>query len=208
MKLYHWRVAPNPRRVRIFLAEKSITVSMEDSGGETQLHPEYMEKYGNARVPMLELDSGTCIWEAMAICRYFEELYPAPPLLGVDAADRAIVDMWERRAYEEGILGAAEVFRNSHPAFKDRGLAGSVESVPQIADLIERGRGRLRRLYSQLDQQLATNEFVAGPRYTVADITTLCAVDVAKWTNDGIPLDCANLGRWHEAVSVRPSASA
>jgi glutathione S-transferase len=209
MKLYHWKAAVNPRRVRVFLAEKGTTVPMEDVGGETQLHPQFIEKYRHALVPMLELDTGTCIWEAMAICRYFEDLYPDPPLMGVDAADRAIVDMWERRAYEEGLLGAEEVFRNSHPAFKDRGLAASAEPVPQIPDLIERGRRRLRRFYSQLDQQLATNEFVAGQRYTVADITTLCAIDFAKWTdNNGVPPGCANLRRWYAAVSARPSASA
>lgn len=208
MKLYYWKVAPNPRRVRIYLAEKDIAVPMEDVGGETHLHPEYIEKYGRSLVPMLELDTGTCIWEAMAICRYFEDVHPDPKLMGVDAKDKAIVEMWERRAYEEGLLGAIEVFRNSHPAFKDRGLAGSAEPVPQIADLIERGRGRLRRFYSQIDRQLATNEFVAGQRYTVADITTLCAIDFAKWTNNGIPSECANLRHWYEAVSARPSARA
>jgi len=208
VKLYYWKVAPNPRRVRVFLAEKHIAVPMEDAGGETHLYPEYIEKYGRALVPMLELDTGTCIWEAMAICRYFEDLHPAPPLMGVDATDKAIVEMWERRAYEEGLLGAVEVFRNSHPAFKDRGLAGSAEPVPQIADLIERGRGRLRRFYSQVERQLEINEFVAGERYTVADITTLCAIDFAKWTKNGIPPECANLSRWYGAVSARPSASA
>ena len=167
MKLYHWKIAPNPRRVRIFLAEKEIALPMEDVGGETQLRPDYIEKYGHALVPMLELDTGVCIWEAMAICRYFEDLHPDPPLMGVDATDRAIVEMWEGRAYEEGMLGGAEAFRNSHSAFKDRGLAGSAEPVPQIAQLIERGRGRLRRFYSQLERQLATNKFVAGERYTV-----------------------------------------
>ena len=208
MKLYNWKVAPNPRRVRVFLAEKDIEVPMEDVGGEAHLHPEYIEKYGRALVPMLELDTGTCIWEAMAICRYFEKVHPDPPLMGVNATDGAIVEMWERRAYEEGLVGAIEVFRNSHPAFKDRGLAGSAEPVPQIDDLIERGRGRMRRFYSQLERQLATNEFVAGQRYTVADITTLCAIDFAKWTNNGIPPQCANLSRWYEAISGRPSAAA
>ena len=85
---------------------------------------------------------------------------------------------------------------------------GSTEPVPQIPQLIERGRGRLRRFYSQLERQLATNEFVAGERYTVTDITTLCAIDFAKWTNNGIPPECANLSHWYEAVSARPSASA
>jgi glutathione S-transferase len=181
---------------------------MEDAGGETHLRGEYVERYGRAVVPMLELDTGTCIWEAMAICRYFEDLHPDPPLMGVDATDRAIVEMWERRAYEEGMLGAAEAFRNSHPAFVDRGLAGSSEPVSQIAALIERGRGRLRRFYSQLDRQLAANEFVAGQRYSVADITTLCAIDFAKWTDNGILPEHASLSRWYEAVSARPSAIA
>jgi glutathione S-transferase len=208
MKLYHWSVAPNPRRVRMFLAEKDISVPMEDVGQDANLRPEYAEKFGRALVPMLELDNGACIWEAMAICRYFEDLYPDPRLMGKDAADKAIVEMWERRAYEEGLLGAVEVFRNSHPAFKDRGLAGSSEPVPQIVDLVERGRGRLRRFYRQMEHQLATNEFVTGPQYSVADITTLCAIDFAKWTNNGIPPECVNLSRWYDLVSARSSATA
>lgn len=208
MKLYHWKVAPNPRRVRMFLAEKGVEVPMEDVGGEVALQTDYCEHYPFALVPMLELDDGTKIGEAMAICRYFEELHPDPPLMGTDAKDKAVVEMWERRANEGGLLGGIEVFRNSHPAFKDRGLPGSAEPVPQIADLIERGRGRLRRFYPQLERQLATNEFVAGRRYTVADITTLCAIDFAKWTDNGIPPACVNLSRWYEMVSTRPSASA
>ena len=105
MKLYVWGKAPNPRRVLIYLEEKGIDVPLEDvGGGKGRLKPEYLARYPQATVPMLELDDGTQIGEAMAICRYFEELHPEPPLMGVDARDKAIVEMWERRAYEEGLL--------------------------------------------------------------------------------------------------------
>ena len=159
-------------------------------------------------VPMLELDDGTCIGEAMAIARYFEELHPNPPLMGTDAKDKAIVEMWEKRANEEGMLAASELFRNTHPAFAERGLPGSAQPIPRIPQLVDRARARLARFYMKFDEQLATNEFVAGKRYTIADATTLCGVDFAKWTDSDIPSECKHLRRWYEAVSARPSAKA
>jgi glutathione S-transferase len=123
MKIYDWHIAPNPRRLHIYLAEKGIKVPLEEVGGDDlKLKPSYVAKYPHAMVPMLELDDGTCIGEAMAICRYFEEVNPDPPLMGTDAKDKAIVEMWEKRANEEGMLAASELFRNTHPKFADRGL--------------------------------------------------------------------------------------
>lgn len=126
-------------------------------------------------VPVLELDDGTLIGEAMAICRYFEELYPDPPLMGTDAKDKAIVEMWEKCANEEGMLAASELFRNTHPSFVDRGLPGSAESIKQHPYLVEHAKARLGRFYRKFDAQLANKEFFAGKRYTIADATTLCA---------------------------------
>lgn len=208
MKLYVWGTAPNPRRVKIYLAEKGLTVPMEEVGGEgAALKPEYKAKYPSALVPMLELDDGTQIGEAMAICRYFEAMHPTPPLMGTDAKDQALVEMWERRAYDEGMVGAAEVFRNSHPLFAGRSIPGYAEEVAQQAQLVTRGKQRLAKFFSVFDAQLAHHEFVAGARYSVADITTLCSVDFARHlAKVPIPEACAHLQRWYAAMNARPSA--
>jgi glutathione S-transferase len=210
MKLYVWRRAPNPRRVLVYLAEKGIEIATEDVGGEgARLKPEYCARYPQATVPMLELDDGTQIGEAMAICRYLEELHPEPPLFGRDPKERALADMWERRAYEEGLVAAAEVFRNTHPLFVDRGLPGIPVPLPQVPALADRGRLRLECFYRKFDRELGSRRFVAGDRFTVADITTLAAVDFAVGVaRVPIPEDCGNLRRWHAEVSARPSARA
>lgn len=209
MQLYVWGKAPNPRRVRMYLAEKGLTVPMQDAGDGPQLSVSYKTKYPFAMVPMLELDDGTQIGEAMAICRYFETLHPTPALMGTDAKDKAVIEMWERRAYDEGLIGAAEVFRNTHPAFKDRSIPGHADPVPQVQGLQSRGRQRLGRFFEMLDRQLKDNEFVAGNRISVADITALCAIDFAKnRAETGIPDDHSYLRKWYEAVSARPSAAA
>ena len=122
MKLHSWGAAPNPRRVLIYLAEKGIELEVVEAGEGAHLTDGYLARYEGRIVPMLELDDGTQIGEAMAICRYLEDGYPAPPLFGVNRRDRALVDMWERRAELEAFAGLAEVFRNSTPAFAGRGL--------------------------------------------------------------------------------------
>ncbi len=209
MKIYDWHIAPNPRRLHIYLAEKGIKVELEEVSGEDfKLKPSYVAKYPHAMVPMLELDDGTLIGEAMAIARYFEELHPDPPMMGTDAKDKAIVEMWEKRANEEGMLAASELFRNTHAAFAERGLPGSAQPVPCIPALVDRAKARLARFFKKFDAQLANNEFVAGKRYTIADATTLCGIDFAKWTDVDIPQECKHLRRWYEAVSARPSAKA
>ena len=209
MQLYVWGKAPNPRRVRMYLAEKGLAVPMEDAGDGPQLSASYKAKYSFAMVPMLELDDGTQIGEAMAICRYFETLHPTPALMGTDAKDKAVIEMWERRAYDEGLIGAAEVFRNTHPAFKDRSIPGHSDPVPQIEALQTRGRQRLGRFFGMLDRQLDDNEFAAGSHFSVADITALCAIDFAKSRAETtIPEDHIHLRRWYGAVSSRPSAAA
>ena len=210
MKLYEWGAAPNPRRVRIFLAEKGIEVPSEDVGvpNSGDLRPEFLAAHPHRRVPLLELDDGTCIGEAMAICRYFEALHPKPPLMGHDPKEMAVIDMWERIAEFEGLHAVSENFRNSRRTFTDRALAGYADALPQIPELIERGAARTRIFFEKVDAQLADNEFVAGDSYSTADITTLCTVDFAKFCKLVVPDGCVNLLRWHEAVSARPSAKA
>ena len=209
MKLYVWRGAPNPRRVLVYLAEKGIEVPLEDVGGEgARLKPDFVARYPQATVPMLELDDGTQIGEAMVICRWFESRNPEPPLFGADPVEQALVDMWERRIYEEGLHGAAEVFRNKHPLFVDRALPGTSAPVPQLPGLVERGRGRVARFYEKLDAELARHRYVAGERFSVADVTALVTVDFAASGKLGIPEGLENVRRWHQEVSARPSARA
>jgi len=210
MKLYDFKHAPSPRRVRIFLAEKGLTVPMEtvDLVKKDQFRPEYRALNPACTVPSLVLDDGTVIGESAAICRYFEELHPEPNLLGRDAKECALIEMWNRWIEFNGYLRAADVLRNTEPRFADRGLPGLEGGVPQIPDLAARGHAALGRLYERLDGELANREFVAGPRYTVADITLLVTVDFASRFGAPVPESRPHLRRWHTAVSARPSAGA
>ncbi len=209
MKLYNWQFAPNCRRVRMFVLEKGLDLpSIEEViGDDLRLVPDYLRTWPHAMVPMLELDDGTRIGEAMAICRFFEDEFPDPPLMGTNGREKGTIEMWERRAYDEAMIGTAKVFRNSHPQFADRGLPGTTEKVPQIADLIERGKGRVARFYHKFDDQLRDHRYVAGDRFSAADITTLCATDFARFNGLDIPADCPSVERWHAEISARPSAA-
>jgi glutathione S-transferase len=208
LKLYDYKQAPNCRRVRIFLAEKGIDVPREtvDLRAGAHLLPEFLSINPHGVVPMLELDDGTRIGESMAICRYFEELQPEPALFGTDIRERAIVEMWNRRIEIEGFLAVADVFRNSVPAFRDKGLPGTNDPVEQIPALIERGTQAAARFLRRLDARLSENEYLVGERFTVADITALVTVDFAKWARLSVPSDCENVLRWHSLVAARPSA--
>lgn len=208
MKLYNWQFAPNCRRVRLFVLEKGLDLPgiEEVIGSGLRLLPQYVDQWPHAMVPMLELDDGTRIGEAMAICRYFEDEYPGPKLMGGNGREKGTIEMWERRAYDDGMIGVAEVFRNSHPEFVDRGLPGTLEQVPQIPALIERGKGRVSRFYRKFDAQLQSHRFVAGETFSVADITALCSIDFAIVVGLAIPSECSAVARWHEQVSARPGA--
>lgn len=209
MKLYNWQFAPNCRRVRMFVLEKNLDLPAieEVIGDGFRLQPRYVDDWPHAMVPMLETDEGVRIGEAMAICRYLEDRYPDPNLMGRDALEKGSIEMWERRAYDEGLIGTAEVFRNSHPDFVDRGLPGTLDRVPQIPALIERGQGRVSRFYKKCEAQLKDNEWIAGARFTVADITTLCSMDFAIFTGMNIPEECPSVLRWHKQVNRRPTAA-
>ena len=210
MKLYDWKGAPNPRRVLIFLKEKGIEMPVIDVGAAegARLSDDFLASDGQRLVPVLELDHGSRIGEAMAICRYLESIHPEPPLMGTDALDRARVDMWERRADMQGIGAAGELFRNSHPAFAGRGLPGRAERIEQIPELVERGRARMAWFIEKFDAQIGDNAFVTGAEFTVADITAFCATDFAvKVCKVQIPESCGNFRRRYEAVSARPSVA-
>ena len=202
MKLHDSSVAPNPRRVRIFLAEKGIEVPtvQVDLGKRQNQEPAFVALNPLARVPVLELDDGSCIAESVAICRYFEGIQPDPPLLGVDAVDAARVEMWQRRMEIEVMNNVTGCFQNTHDYFK-----GRIEQVPAYGELC---RERAGQRLAWLDEVLADREFVAGDRYTIADITALVAIDFGRVVKIRIDPEHKNLSRWHEAVSARPSAAA
>lgn len=209
MKFYDCATAPSPRRVRIFLAEKHLavpTVQVNLRGGE-QFSETFRAINPDCTVPVLELDDGARIADVIAICQYLEVLKPEPPLLGIGAHDKAVVTVWERRAEHEGLHGVMEAFRNSTPGLKRRALPGP-DDYEQIPALAERGRARVQKFFTSMDARLADNAFVAGPRYTIADITVLVAVDFAGRIKLTIPRECRHLRRWHAAVTARPSAKA
>jgi len=202
MKIYDSKTAPNPRRVRIFVAEKGIQIPYEevDLVKAVNRGEEFRKKNPSGTVPVLELDDGTCISETVAICRYLEELHPNPPLMGVDAKDRALVEMWQRRMELELLIPIADAFRQRHDFFK-----GKIRQLPEYAEVQKKNaEDRLARL----NNELANRKFIAGDRYTIADITALCAIDFGRVSKIAIQPDQANLARWHAEVSARASAKA
>jgi glutathione S-transferase len=202
MKILEFSAAPNPRRVRIFLAEKGLDVPLEPvdiARGENR-QPEFLARNPLGTVPVLELDDGTCLAESVAICRYFEELHPEPPLFGRGPLERARVEMWNRRMELELFAPIAQVFRNTHAFFK-----GRIEQVPEYGELCRRS---VAKRLAWLDGELAARPFVAGDRYTIADITALVGIDFGRPSGIRIAPEQKSLARWHEAVSARPSAQA
>lgn len=204
MRIYEDRAAPNPRRVRVFLAEKGITdvefvpVSIAEGG---VLAPEFLRRNPLAQVPVLELDDGSCLSDSMAICRYFEHLQPEPKLFGEPGIDAARVEMWNRRMELEVFWPIANVFRHLHPFFKGKHA--------QVAEFGEVSRARALKNLDWLDSELADGRpFIAGDRYTVADITALCGIDFGRVSGIGVGDERPHLLRWHAAVSARPSTKA
>jgi glutathione S-transferase len=209
MKLYDFALAPNPRRVRMFLAEKGIEVpSVQINTREAEQFSAAFQKVNpRGTVPVLELDDGTVITESVSICRYFEELHPEPSLFGRDAKEKAVIDMWNRRVEIECYAPAADVVRNSLDMFKDRAIAGIANGVPQIAALAERGRQSYARFISRLDQRLSESRFIAGNQLSIADQTAFIALDFAKRGELQVPDSATNVLRWQSEMAARPSAS-
>jgi glutathione S-transferase len=204
MKLYDGGRFPNPRRVRVFLAEKDITMpplEQVDLAGMQQKTEGFTALNPLQAIPVLELDDGTVISESVAICRYFEELHPAPPLFGRDAREKALVEMWNRRLEFGLFANITAIFRHGHP-----GMAG--HEVPQVKEWADANHDKLAANLRILDNQLARHIFVTGDTYTIADITAQIAVDFMRLPKLSIPDDCSHIRRWHALVSARPSAKA
>ena len=208
MKFYDCSTAPSPRRVRIFLAEKGIslpTVQVDLRNGE-QFSPAFRAINPDCTVPALVLDDGTVIADAVAICGYLEELHPEPPLIGATPQERAVVTALNRQIERDGFFAAMDAFRNATKGLKGRALPGP-HDYEQIPELAARGRVRVEHFFRAMDARLAAREFVAGSRFTIADISTLVLTDFAGWAKLSIPPECTHLRRWHAVVAARPSCA-
>jgi glutathione S-transferase len=203
MKLFDGGRAPNPRRVRIFLAEKGISVPLVpiDMGALEHKSETVAERNPLRRLPVLELDDGTVITESVAICRYFEELQPEPALFGTGTMGRTMVEMWQRRMEFNLLFPVAQSFRHIHPAMKEW-------EIPQVPEWGEVNKTKAVEFLAILDRELASREFAVGDAFSIADITGLCAADFMKPARIPIPDEFTHVKRWHQALRARPSAEA
>jgi len=203
MKLYNHSLAPNPRRVRIFAAEKRINLTLEDIdilAGQSRT-PEFLAKNSSGAVPVLELDDGSHLSESVAICRYLEGLHPEPNLLGRDLREQADIERWNRRMELELFAAIGRTVQNTSPIFQGR--------FKQFQEYGEAQRAVVYQRLERMDRELNGHQFVAGDRFTIADITALVAIDIGGRLADiKIAPELAHLTRWHNAVSQRPSANA
>lgn len=203
MKLYDGGKAPNPRRVSIFLAEKGIEVERipVDMGALEHKSEAFVSRNPIAKLPILELDDGTNISESVAICRYFEELHPEPPLFGVGAKEKASVEMWNRRVELYYFLPVGFAFRHIHPAMK-------TWEIPQLPEWGEINKPKALSFLELMDVELKDREFVAGERFSIADITMMVAFEFMKPARIVCPEELTNVWRWYRAIAARPTSRA
>lgn len=202
MKIYEASTAPNPRRVRIFLAEKGIEMEYVqlDIGAGENLSAGLRKKNPSTKVPFLELDDGNCIGETIAICRYFEELHPETPLMGTGALEKAQIEMWQRNVEFYFLLQVGMCFQHSTGYFKDR--------MTPVADYGKAAGALAVSFLDTLEERLAASAYVAGDAFSIADITLLCALDFARVVKIRPSEQHVNIARWYADVSARPSAKA
>jgi glutathione S-transferase len=203
MKLYDGGRAPNPRRVRIFLAEKGIEIERQqvDLGTLEHKGAAYTAINPLQQVPALVLDDGTILTESIAICRYFEALQPEPALFGRNGREAAIIEMWNRRIEQRLLFGVAQVFRHLRPAMKPM-------ENPQITAWGEVNKPRVMQILNLLDSELASRVYVSSDAFSVADITGLVAIDLMKPAKLAVPDEMKHVKRWYTDITARPSAAA
>jgi glutathione S-transferase len=204
MKLYDSFRAPNPRRVRWFLAEKGVEdqveiINLDVFKGEHR-QPDYLARAGLPNVPALEIDDETTITESVAICRYLESVFPEPNMFGRDPRETAIIEMWARRAEMMLATPLMMTVRHSHPA-----LAALEKQIPEIADSNRAGATRSLKVF---DRRLGESEFIAADRVTIADILAACSIDFSRMAKFAVPDEMANVKRWYAAMMARPAALA
>ncbi len=203
MKLYGAPMpAPNPRRVRIFLAEKGVDLPETPVDMRKREHKsaEFRAKNSMGQLPALELDDGTCISETVAICRYFEETHPEPPMFGRTAVEKALVDQWIRRVEFAVMMPVGNFWRHAHPF--------TAALLTQFKDFGESNKETYRGAQKYVDRELEGREYLVGDSYTMADICLLSTVDFAEWIGLPVEDEFANLKAWRERVKARPSADA
>ena len=210
MKLYQSNASPNSRRVRIYLAEKGISMPLVpvDLAAKEQFSNAYAAINPRRVIPTLVLEDGTAIGEVPAILRYLEEIHPDPPLLGTTPKSKAEVAMWDRRVEMEGFASVMEAVRNAVPGLKSRAIAGP-HDYDQIPALVERSRQRVGNFYADFNARLADVPFVAGDAFSVADITAVVTVEFATKAA-GLPIgdERPGLTRWYDVVAARASMAA
>jgi len=194
--------APNPRRVRIFLAEKGIDLPETRIDMMKREHKSEEHKARNSlgQIPTLVLDDGTAISETVAICRYFEETQPDPPLFGTTPVEKALVDMWIRRIEFQVMNPVGNFWRHAHPR--------TAALLTQYKDFGESNKATYAGGLKWLNRELEGNPFIAGEAYSMADICALSTVDFAEWIGLPIPDELENVKAWHARVTARPSAAA
>ena len=202
MRIYDFVAAPNPKKLRVYLAEKGIEVPIEpvDILSGQNRAPAFLEKNPLGGLPVLELDDGSCLTESLAIIEYFEERHPEPPMVGGTPLERARTREAERIC-ELGVLAnVATIFQNTNPFFAQR--------VKQSPEAAENARTRLNSALRVVNDRLSKTEFVAGAAPTIADCTLLAALDFAAFGGIEVPVEFGDVHRWYEAFKQRPSAQA
>lgn len=208
MKFYDCTTAPSSRLVRMFIAEKGLDIETQQVDLRNGEHLTAAFRHINpyCTVPVLETDDGQRFTSTQGCWRYLEEQFPDPPLMGTTAAERALVADRVWRIDIDGFFAAAEGLRNLAPGLKDRAVTGP-QNYAQIPNLGKRGKARTQHFLEHFEELLAGNRFVAGDRFSAADIMALVAIDFAGWIKLTLPPDAANAQRWYQAVASRPSAS-
>lgn len=208
MRLFDFQRAPNPRRVRMFIAEKGIEVPRIQVNlyRREQLSPEFLAINPAGTVPVFETDDGTIITECLAICSYLESLHPEPALFGRDPTTKALVLMWNNIVENEGIPSVAEALRNWSPGFRGHVFPGD-RSYEQIPQLIERGRQRAEQFFDRIEDRLDGVAYLAGEDFSFADISLYATVEFSEWVDIDATASRPALARWRERVSRRPSAA-
>jgi glutathione S-transferase len=204
--LYDCTTAPSPRRARILLAEKGVpheTVQVDLRNGE-QLSDAYRKVNPHCTVPALRTDDGLLLTDNAGITAWLEARFPQPPLLGTTPSEKAEIASWHWRVEFEGLMAIAEALRNGSPAMANRALPGPVDYA-QIPALAERGRTRVQQFFVTLDRRLAEREFIAGARFSIADIAAVVAVDFARVVKVKPGEEHPHLLRWRAAMAQRPA---
>lgn len=203
MKLYTYDPAPNARRVTLFMQYKGIDIDTKqiDMMALEQLSDDYKEVNPECTVPALMLDDGTVLTEVVGICAYLEALYPDKPLMGSSALEKALVISWDHKLFVGIMAATGGILRNTSKGFVNRGLPGPID-VPQIPELAERGRLQIPQILVKLNEHLASNQWVAGGSFSLADIDLLVSIDFMAWVKQSVPDQCEHLKSWRERAAA------